>query len=87
MVDTGQRTECIKTGGQGFLVEYNEFVYGDWFRTSNGTIICNVCYRGHEPARTGSNYRVINISAWFGTGPSGAGVLVVDPEHFTPYSP
>ena len=83
MVDRSNATECVKTGGQGFLIEYDEYIYGDWFKTKDGALICNAVYRGRGPVRPTVNYHISEISLW-AEHPDKAmhGVLVVDSDAY-----
>lgn len=58
-------TQCIKTGAHVRLSCYNEWLYGDVFKTSQGSLIMRVCERSREPIIKVKHFTIMSYDVWF----------------------
>ena len=58
-------TQCIKTGAHVRLNSHTEWLYGDVFRTSQGTLLMRVCDRRREPLLDVKHFTFMSYDVWF----------------------
>lgn len=58
-------TQCIKTGAHVKLTCTGEYLYGDVFKTSQGTLLMRVCERRPEPLIGVKHFTFMSYDVWF----------------------